>query len=94
VTAHKLRHTYASVVIALGLDPRCVMEQLGHTDPKFTLRVYAHAMCFSEEDRARLRAFAEGGVLAPLGTGPSPVVAPDLGFLMGEAGFEPATSRV
>ena len=37
------------------------MEQLGHTDPKFTLRVYAHAMRFSEEDRARLKAFAEGG---------------------------------
>jgi hypothetical protein len=51
VTPHKLRHTYASVLIALGRDPRYVMEQLGHTDPKFTLRVYAHAMRFSEEDR-------------------------------------------
>ena len=60
VTPHKLRHTYASVLIALGRDPRYVMEQLGHTDPKFTLRVYAHAMRFSEEDRARLKAFAEG----------------------------------
>ena len=47
VTPHKLRHTYASVLIALGRDPRYVMEQLGHTDPKFTLRVYAHAMRFS-----------------------------------------------
>ena len=37
VTPHKLRHTYASVLIALGRDPRYVMEQLGHTDPKFTL---------------------------------------------------------
>ena len=61
VTPHKLRHTDASVLIALGRDPRYVMEQLGHTDPKFTLRVYAHAMRFSEEDRARLKAFAEGG---------------------------------
>jgi hypothetical protein len=51
VTPHKLRHTYASVLIALGRDPRYVMEQLGHTDPKFTLRVCAHAMRFSEEDR-------------------------------------------
>jgi hypothetical protein len=39
------------------------MEQLGHRDPKFTLRVYAHAMRFSEEDLARLKAIAEGGVL-------------------------------
>ena len=36
VTPHKLRHTCASVLIALGRDPRYVMEQLGHTDPKFT----------------------------------------------------------
>jgi integrase len=46
VTPHKLRQTYASVLIALGRDPRYVMEQLGHTDPKFTLRAYAHAMRF------------------------------------------------
>ena len=39
------------------------LEQLGHTDPKFTLRVYAHAMRFSEEDRALLTVFVEGGVL-------------------------------
>jgi integrase len=94
VTPHKLRHTYASVLIALGRDPRYVMEQLGHTDPKFTLRVYAHAMRFSEADRARLKAFPEGGVLAPIGTEPSARVTPDLAFPVGAAGFEPATSRV
>jgi hypothetical protein len=26
-----LRHTFASILIALGRDPRFVMEQLGHT---------------------------------------------------------------
>jgi hypothetical protein len=30
--------------------------QLGHTDPKFTLRVYAHIMRRSSEERARLKA--------------------------------------
>jgi integrase len=87
VTPHKLRHTYASVLIALGRDPRYVMEQLGHTDPKFTLRVYAHAMRFSEEDRARLKAFPEGGVLAPIGTGPSTGVTPKPGVSSGRGGF-------
>jgi integrase len=38
-TPHKLRHTFASILIALGRDPRYVMEQLGHTDPTFTPRV-------------------------------------------------------
>ena len=33
------------------------MEQLGHTDPKFTLRVYAHAMRFSDEDRVGAAGF-------------------------------------
>jgi hypothetical protein len=76
-----------SVLIALGRDPRYVMEQLGQTDPKFTLRVYAHAMRFSEEDRARLKAFAEGGVLAPIGTGPSTGVTPKPGVSSGRGGF-------
>ena len=44
VTAHKLRHTFASILFVRGEDPPCVMTQLGHTDPAFTLRVYAHAM--------------------------------------------------
>jgi len=87
VTPHKLRHTYASVLIALGRDPGYVMEQLGHTDPKFTLRVYAHAMRFSEEDRARLRAFAEGGVLAPIGTGTPERSTPESGLSSGRGGF-------
>ncbi len=34
VTAHKLRHTYASILIALGGDPAYVMGQLGHADAR------------------------------------------------------------
>lgn len=44
LTPHKLRHTFASVLVALGEDPGSVMDQLGHTDPAFTLRVYRHGM--------------------------------------------------
>jgi hypothetical protein len=29
-----------SILVALGVDPGSVMDQLGHTDPSFTLRVY------------------------------------------------------
>jgi integrase len=38
LTPHKLRHTFASVLVACGEDPASVMAQLGHSDPKFTLR--------------------------------------------------------
>jgi integrase len=54
VTAHKLRHTFASILIACGEDPISVMTQLGHTDPKFTLRVYAHAMSRGTAERDRV----------------------------------------
>ena len=33
VRPHKLRHTFASVLVACGADPASVMTQLGHTDP-------------------------------------------------------------
>ena len=54
VTAHKLRHT------ALGRDPAYVMGQLGHADPAFTLRIYAHAMRRGDDERDALRMLVEG----------------------------------
>lgn len=60
VTAHKLRHTFASILVACGEDPSSVMDQLGHTDPAFTLRVYTHIMKRGKEERARLKALVRG----------------------------------
>ena len=60
ITPHKLRHTFASILVALGKDPNYVMEQLGHTDPAFTLRVYTHIMRRSDDERRQLRALVEG----------------------------------
>ena len=60
----KLRHTFASILVAIGKDPTYVMQQLGHTDPAFTLRVYSHMMRRSEEEREELKALVEGRVLA------------------------------
>jgi integrase len=41
---HVLRHTYASVLLASGVDIRRLAACLGHEDPGFTLRVYGHLM--------------------------------------------------
>ncbi len=68
ISAHKLRHTFASLLVACGEDPAYVMAQMGHTDPAFTLRVYAHAMRRDDEARKRLKALLEGADWAPLGT--------------------------
>lgn len=60
LTAHKLRHTFASILVALGEDPISVMRQIGHTDPAFTLRVYTHLMSRDPAERKRLKALVKG----------------------------------
>jgi integrase len=64
LTPHKLRHTFASILVACGEDPASVMAQLGHTDPKFTLRVYTHIMRRDPAERQRLKTLVHGD--APL----------------------------
>lgn len=59
VTAHKLRHTFASLLIAMGYDPATVQEQLGHSDARFTLNVYTHQMKRGATDRAALAALLQ-----------------------------------
>jgi integrase len=68
LTPHKLRHTFASLLVALGTDPGAVMDQLGHTDPTFTLRVYRHGMRRDPESKARLRELVGAIEKAPTGT--------------------------
>jgi integrase len=69
LTPHKLRHTFASLLFALGEDPVHVMGQLGHTDPAFSLRVYAHAMRREGADKKALKALVAAADWAPMGTG-------------------------
>jgi integrase len=49
---HALRHYYASVLLEDGVTVRTLADYLGHVDPGFTLRVYAHLMP-AAEGRAR-----------------------------------------
>lgn len=74
LTTHKLRHTFASVLIACGEDPVSVMRQIGHADPSFTLRVYAHMMNRDPAERERLKALVRGErVIAREAPPPRPV---------------------
>lgn len=43
ITFHSLRRSYASLRCVCGDDARYTADQLGHTDPKFTFRVYTQA---------------------------------------------------
>jgi integrase len=42
VSWHALRHTHASMLIALGIDIVAISKRLGHVDPQVTLRTYSH----------------------------------------------------
>ena len=44
VTPHTLRHTFISFLLEAEASPRHVMGQVGHRDPKTTLRIYAHLL--------------------------------------------------
>jgi integrase len=50
LTLHSLRHGFASLLIASGLNVVYVSRQLGHANPNITLEVYAHL--FAQADHA------------------------------------------
>lgn len=50
---HALRHHYASVLLSGGVTIRALADYLGHDDPGFTLRRYAHLMP-ADDDKARV----------------------------------------
>ncbi len=41
---HDLRHTAATLLLAQGVDPRTIMETLGHSQISLTMNTYAHVM--------------------------------------------------
>jgi integrase len=57
---HDLRHTHATLALAAGASIRSVSARLGHANPAFTLRCYAHAMPDGDERIAEIW----GGILA------------------------------
>lgn len=48
VRLHDLRHTFVSRALAAGASLRAVSDIVGHHDPGFTARRYAHSI---QEDR-------------------------------------------
>jgi integrase len=44
LSLHGLRHTHATHLLAVGINPSVVSERLGHSSVAFTLDQYAHVM--------------------------------------------------
>jgi integrase len=53
-TLHDLRHSHASMLIALDFSVVDVQRRLGHRKPDTTLRVYAHQWKYREAQRSRI----------------------------------------
>jgi integrase len=73
---HALPHFYASVLLDAGESIRALSEHLGHSDPGFTLRTYAHLLSTTEQRtrQAADRALTGGAATAdglPTAQGPN-----------------------
>ena len=52
VTLHSLRHTNATLMIAVGTDVCTVSKRLGHADVSTTLNIYSHALKSKDTEAA------------------------------------------
>jgi integrase len=57
IPLHGLRHTYATLALATGINPRIVSARLGHATVALTLDVYSHVL--PQQDRQAAEAIAE-----------------------------------
>ena len=58
LTMHECRHTFASVLIDTGANPKAIQEVMGHSKIQTTFDVYGHLLPGSYDDiRARMDAY-------------------------------------
>lgn len=54
ITFHGLRHTYASYMLAKGVNIKVIQEQLGHANIRETLNTYSHVTIDQKEKASDL----------------------------------------
>ena len=52
LTAHGLRHTSATLMLASGVPPKVAAERLGHADPTLFTNLYSHVTPTMQRDAA------------------------------------------
>ena len=52
IPLHGLRHTYATLALSSGINPRIVSGRLGHSTVAFTLDIYSHVLPQADEEAA------------------------------------------
>ena len=58
---HSLRHSYATLAISSGANPRIVSARLGHSTVALTLDIYSHVLPQADAEAAnQIAAVLEG----------------------------------
>ncbi|MEK3819636.1 site-specific integrase [Cytobacillus sp. FSL W8-0315] len=47
---HDLRHTHATILLQMGVNPKIVADRLGHSSVKITLDTYSHVLPSMQQD--------------------------------------------
>jgi len=50
IRLHDIRHTYSTVALDAGIDPKLVSDRVGHANMNVTFQIYAHRS--TGQDRA------------------------------------------
>jgi Phage integrase family len=80
ITLHEARHTYASLMIAAGVNAKALSEFMGHSSIQVTLDKDGHLMPGAESEAAsRLDALLEGAESKARSAGGSPERGPHRG---------------
>ena len=92
-TLHDLRHTHASMLIALDCNLIDVQRRLGHRKPDTTLRVYAHEWKYREAQRSQVGASARAALRRRRSHGSGTVAAATATGAPGRSISAPAASK-
>ena len=75
IRLHDLRHTHATIGLKAGVPVKVIAERLGHENPAFTMKQYAHVIQGMQADAARaISSFVRNA--APVTTESSPTTSP------------------
>ncbi len=68
LTMHECRHTFASILIDTGANPKAIQEVMGHSKIQTTFDIYGHMLPGSYDDvRARMDAYLAADQRLPAG---------------------------
>lgn len=54
IRLHDVRHTHATIALRAGVPVKVISERLGHEDPAFTMKQYAHVLPGMQAEAAKL----------------------------------------